>query len=422
MASRRFTDFFDEDQLAEVPGVAGTLFGRVTGLRALNGRVDRVVSASNVGTTGEGVAGAAAAVVEGEAANNPNDTDSAPPQGTTEREITISTCRKVIEDMKNVDMPLTVIIKDSGLLDGLTKEEKAILLAAGDSGKNQPPVEALEASEQEKVLVEQVLDSLEQEEWEGDDLFSSKYLEVLHALNTVDYALWQRVNDYRRQVVLDREAVLERQAILHHEARAKMPQTPEALLAYNFHAVNQAIAAREERIGASQKRIDAARQTIERARQCIVVAEEKIEEERCRLFDIFGEAQQMAAPEDHLWRAMWDAEEAFLRQILRNNDNEDLIEEVALEGENRDACIRRIARENGEIAPRDAHLVAETLQPNVDPAPPVGPGLAAAEAEVGTPTSPLLGLGVIATGEGNASGQAQEPGQAESSTKQARLD
>ncbi|PLW28206.1 hypothetical protein PCANC_21447, partial [Puccinia coronata f. sp. avenae] len=215
MASRRFTDFFDEDQLAEVPGVAGTLFGR---LRALNGRVDRVVSASNVGTTGEGVAGAAAAVVEGEAANNPNDTDSAPPQGTTEREIT-----KVIEDMKNVDMPLTVIIKDSGLLDGLTKEEKAILLAAGDSGKNQPPVEALEASEQEKVLVEQVLDSLEREEWEGDDLFSSKYLEVLHALNTVDYALWQRVNDYRRQVVLDREAVLERQAILHHEARAKMP-------------------------------------------------------------------------------------------------------------------------------------------------------------------------------------------------------
>jgi hypothetical protein len=119
---------------------------------------------------------------------------------------------------------------------------------------------------------------------------------------------------------------------------------------------------------------------------------------------------------------MWDAKEAFLRQILRNNNNEDLIEEVALEGENCDACIRRIARENGEITPCDAHLVAKTLQPNVDPAPPVGPGLAAAEAEVGTPTSPLLGLGGIATGEGNASGQAQEPGQAESLTKQARLD
>ncbi|PLW18525.1 hypothetical protein PCANC_16171 [Puccinia coronata f. sp. avenae] len=432
MASRRFTNFFNEDQLAKVPG-----------LRALNGRVDRVVyyctlesrqvtlmiwaltleqdvesrapdgrrgsealivlaggeaegvvkgaAASNdVGTTGEEVAGAAAAVLEGEAANNPNDTDSAPHQGATEREIT-----KVIEDMKNVNMPLTVIIKDSGLLDELTKEEKAILLAAGDSGKNQPLVEALEASEQEKVLVQQVLESLEREEWEGDNLFSSKYLEALHALNT---------------------------AILNHEARAKMPQTPEALLAFNFHAVNQAIAAREEHIGAIQKRIDSARQTIERAQQCNVVAKEKIEEECCCLFDIFGEAQQMAAAEDHLWRAMWDAKEAFLRQILRNNNNEDLIKEVALEGENCDTCIRKIARENGEISPRNAHLVAKTLQPNVDPAPPVGPGLAAAEAEAGTPTSPLLGLGVIATGEGITSGQAQEPGQAESLTKQARLD
>ncbi|PLW09304.1 hypothetical protein PCANC_13480 [Puccinia coronata f. sp. avenae] len=130
----------------------------------------------------------------------------------------------------------------------------------------------------------------------------------------------------------------------------------------------------------------------------------------------------MAAAEDHLWRAMWDAKEACLRKIVCKDNNEDLFEEVELEGEDRDAFIRRIARENGEIAPCDTHLVAKTLQPNVNPAPPVGPVLAAAESEVGAPTSPLLGLGVAATGKGDTGGQAQEPPQAESLSKRARLD
>ena len=76
--------------------------------------------------------------------------------------LSINVWKKLVEDIrKSIDMSLTA--------EGITKDQKTIILAAVDAGENQRPERILETSEMEKALVEQVLDGLEREAWERDN-------------------------------------------------------------------------------------------------------------------------------------------------------------------------------------------------------------------------------------------------------------
>jgi hypothetical protein len=179
------------------------------------------------------------------------------------------------------------------------------------------------------------------------------------------------------------------------------------------------------------------------------------------LIRICGEGQERADAEDETFRAMHDVEEDLRRRVEGELFTDDWVDsEFILEGETYDAYIIRIARENGEILPREAHLappVPETPPRNVHrdlgPAPPVGPAPTAAR-EVGptvpappplpvgpappspavgpAPPSPPIGPGV-AQSEGSTSERIMGPpqvirpthqyidgGAAQSSTKRAR--